>query len=271
MFRDILFQVVKLVQHFPVAGERKHFVVVIHDHNPAATPERKRLFTWAGFPRKQFHQTLPILRFEHSRFFESCHLGQRGENVHCTGGVVGHARRLNPGRPFDDGRDAQAPFVHRPLEAAQAAGRWRIKTGQTTVVTREPNERVLSDAQLFQAGPERADAAVHGNEFAVVLLRLGAELVERLFVGIIGHPRIVRGAVPDDREEWFFSRDLGFDELERLVDDDLRGVTGVLFNFASPAHDRVTIEKICHRQPFIKTKRAGVMRILLEDRGAGPA
>ena len=177
--------------------------------------------------------------------------------------------RLNTGRPFDDGRDAEAALIHRSLKPAQPAGRRWIKTGQTPIVTREPHKGVFVDLQFAKAGAQRADAAVHGDQFTIMLLRLGAELGERLFVGIIGYPRIVWGAVPDDREERFLRRNLDLDELQRLVDDDFRGVAAVLLNFTLTTHDRVAIEKIRHRQPFIETKSTRVMGVLLEDRGAG--
>ncbi len=35
--------------YFPIAGERKHFVVVIYDRNPAAAPEGERLFARTDF------------------------------------------------------------------------------------------------------------------------------------------------------------------------------------------------------------------------------
>ena len=91
-----------------------------------------------------------------------------------------------------------------------------------------------------------ADTSIHRDKFTVMFLCFFAQQGECFFVGLAGHPRVMRCAIPDYGEKRLLGGGLSLDELECLVDDYLGGVAGVFLDFSVATHDRVTIKKIGH-------------------------
>ena len=61
------------------------------------------------------------------------------------------------------------------------------------------------------------------------------------------------------------------EKLDRLGDGDLRRVALELLDLAARRHQRIEIEEVRHRNPFVEAERAGAARIVGQDRRAGPA
>jgi hypothetical protein len=101
---------------------------------------------------------------------EAKEIGDGGENIEGAGGVARDARLLDHGGPLDDRGHAEAAFVDGALVAAEVGDGGGGDFGEAAVVTAEPEERVVGEAEVAEAAAEGADAAVHGDEFAVVVL-----------------------------------------------------------------------------------------------------
>ena len=119
---------------------------------------------------------------------------------------VGDARRmfgdtrLDHGWPFHDPGNAQAAFVDPAFVTTQTAGGAGSDFRQATVVAVEHDKRVLGDAELAQPCPQGADAAIHGDEFAVMIGRGGRQVLKGSLVRLAGPERGMRSAIPDDGE-----------------------------------------------------------------------
>ena len=181
------------------------------------------------------------------------------------------ARLGNASGPFNHTRHPQPTLVHAALVTAQTTSGVRLKPRQATVVAGEPDQRVVCHAELAQAFPQGADAAVHGHQFTIVILRLGCELGKRSLILGRRNPRTMRRAVPNHREERLLGLHLFANELQRLIDHYLGGVAAIIFKLAHAAQEWVALKKVCHRQPHIKADLAGAVGIIFQDRYARSA
>lgn len=116
-----------------------------------------------------------------------------------------------------------------------------------------------------------ADAAVHGDEFSVLVLAVLGEVSEWCAVFFGGDHGVVGGAEPDDDEEGIVGLGLFLDEFEGFGDGDFGGVAIVVFDFAAAAEERVHVEVVGGGQPGIEAEGTGVMGIVGEDGSTGSA
>ena len=155
----------------------------------------------------------------------------RGEEV----GADRPARRsyvpgLDASRPADDARDADAALVHRPLPAAQAAGAAAVAAVQAValraVVRGEEDERGVGELLFVQRSSSAAEGVVELRDVAVMLAHVlvGRSLVRllKLRVGLDRQVRLVR---PDGQEERLPRVAPVREPLDRLIDDQRRGIS----------------------------------------------
>ena len=63
-----------------------------------------------------------------------------------------------------------------------------------------------------------------------------------------------------------FSGTMTFEELDRLGDGDFRRVAVELFDLAAARHQRIEVEEVRHRHPFVESKLAGTARVVAQHR-----
>ena len=181
-------------------------------------------------------------------------------DVNHAGGNFRDGGPLDAGRPLDHGRNADAALPDVALAAPQtpgdAVGVGLLRVDPAAVVAAEPDQRVVGNAQLPQAGAERPHAAVNPHKLAEV--GRAARRLEIRGQGLVGG---VRAAEPDGRQEGFFLVGHGADEFQGLGHDRIGAVAVDLHVLAVVAEGPIQVEPVRDRKPFIETKRARTERV----------
>ncbi len=190
------------------------------------------------------------------------------EEVDGAGGMGGDAG-FDDGGPFHDAGDAEAAFKDGAFVTAEAAGGVGFDFGEAAVVAVEDDEGVVGDAEVAEFLAEGADAAVHGDEFAVVIGGGGVERGEGGFVGVAGFEGRMGAAVPEDGEEGFPGGVLFGDELEGFGDDDFGGIALEFLGGAVAAEVGVAVDEVGGGEVFVEAESGGGTGVRGEDGRAG--
>ncbi len=249
---------------------REELEVVVDHGSPPRVAEPERLVTFSNLTLQEFHQTHSILRLQHRLGRQARNLGHGRKDVHGGGRELRHARYWNARRPLDHCRHPQPALVERPLVSPQATHRVGLEARQAAIVAAEPHQGVLRDFQAPQPLPQRPDAAVHRRQLGVVTARLLVETGKEGLVPLQRHPRAVGRPVPDHREGRLLRLRLRPQELEGLRHDDFRRVACKLLELPLPAHHRIQVEEVRHRQPRLEAETTRPVGVIFQNRNPGP-
>jgi hypothetical protein len=167
--------------------------------------------------------------------------------------------------------DAETALEDGTLVAAESVDGGRRDFGEATIVAAKPEEGVVGETEFTEAAAERADAAVEGDEFAVVVLRGFREGGEGGAVAIRGFERGVGRAIPNDGESGFGAGTVPREEFQGLGDNDFGRISFEFFELSATAEERIAVKKIGGGEPLVETELTGVVIIGGEDGSAGAA
>lgn len=244
------------------------FVLGSNEGGFGAEAEGEGFGARGGFGGEEGFEADAVERLDEAGVGEADDIGDGGEEVDGAGGMGGDAG-FDDGGPFHDARDAKAAFEDGAFVAAKAAGGVGFDFGEAAVVAVEDDEGVFGDAEVAEFLAEGADAAVHGDEFAMMICGVGVERGEGGFVRVVGFEGRVRTAIPKDGEERLLGGGLFFDEFEGLSDDDFGGIAGEFFGDSIAAEIGVAVDEVGGREVFVEAEGGGVARVRCEDGSSG--
>lgn len=167
-----------------------------------------------------------------------------------------------------DARNTEPAFIDLAFVSPKIPHGGGLHFGEAPVVAAKPNEGVVGNLEVTKSLAKSAHGAVEGDEFAVVVLTALIEILEGGDVFFAGFKRKMGRAIPNDSEERLLIGGLLFDELQGFIDNDSRGVALELMNTFGSSHERIEIEEVGDRHPFLESEASGPVGIVRQDGNA---
>ena len=225
----------------------EQFVAVVHEGHAGRAArvvaagaadrlERNRGGALSHLAGKQRHEADAVDGLGLALHLEAEELQRGGKIVEGATRNVRDRTGLDARRPFDEAGHADPAFPEAALAAAQTAGRAALPTGVAgvalgAVVTGEPDQRVVGDAEVAQLLAQPAHLFVEGGDAAVVVLLALAEAGIHFQVFGTGDDGFVRRVKPDHGEERSFGRCRLANERNGAIHEHARIVAGQIFGF----------------------------------------